>query len=64
MELTKEYLDKRICDVEEGATNTETFREFIVNTEQEFDLMTKDLDGMNDKQLNEYLEFLDYIWDK
>ncbi len=29
--LTVELLDKKICDVEEGASNTETYREFIHN---------------------------------
>ena len=32
----KENLDKRICDCEEGAENTETYREFIVVSENEF----------------------------
>ena len=36
--LTVELLDKRICDVEEGASNTETYREFIHNSERYFDL--------------------------
>lgn len=27
--LTKELLDKRICDVKEGLDSTETYREFI-----------------------------------
>jgi hypothetical protein len=61
--LTKEHLDKRICDVE-GSANEETFREFIQNTEKEFDLIPKDLDDMRDEHLNEYLDFLDYLWTK
>ena len=31
MENIKDNLDKRICDCLENATNTETYREFIVN---------------------------------
>ena len=32
-------LDKRICDIEEGATNTETLREFIKRSEKELSLI-------------------------
>ena len=31
-------LDKRICDIEEGITNSETLREFIKHSEKEFEL--------------------------
>ena len=31
MENIKDNLDRRICDCLEGATNTETYKEFIVN---------------------------------
>lgn len=64
LEITKAQLDLRICNVEEGATNTETYREFIVNTEREFGIAPEDLDSMNDKQLNKYFDFLDYLWEK
>ncbi|AZV43542.1 hypothetical protein BAOM_2933 [Peribacillus asahii] len=62
--LKKEDLDKRICDAEEGATNLQTFREFIESSESEFELIAKNLDVMSEKQLNEYLDFLDYLWEK
>jgi hypothetical protein len=61
--LTKADIDKRICDVE-GGNNTETYREFIENTEREFELVPQDLDKMTDKQFNHYVDFLSYIWDK
>lgn len=64
MTITKEQLDTPICEAEAGATNTETFRQFIENSELEFDLIPKDLDNMSEKLLNEYLEFLDYLWEK
>lgn len=62
--FTKDQLDTPICELEEGAGNTETLREFIQNTEKEFELIPKNLDGMSDKLLNEYLDFLDYLWEK
>lgn len=61
--LTKENLDKRICDVE-GSANEETFREYIKNSENEFGMKHKDLDNLDDEKLHEYLEFLDYLWTK
>lgn len=57
-------LDTRICDVEEGATNTETYREFIQTSEREFGLERKDIDHFEDENLKEYLDFLDYLWTK
>lgn len=57
-------LDKRICDLEEGATNTETLREFIKRSEKYFDMVPKNLDSINEERLNEYIDFLDYLWDK
>jgi hypothetical protein len=64
MELTKEMLDKRICDVEEQASNPDTYRQFIRNSEVEFGLHKKDLDSMSNKDLDGYLNFLDHLWDK
>jgi hypothetical protein len=61
--LTKESLDKRICDVE-GSANEETFREYIRNSEDEFGMEHEDIDNFDDEKLNEYLEFLDYLWTK
>ena len=62
--LLKENLDKRICDVEQGFTNTQTYREFIRQSEQEFGMKEAPIDKMTDEALNEYIEFLDYLWDK
>ena len=62
--LLKENLDKRICDVEQGFTNTQTYREFIRQSEQEFGMKEAPIDKMTDKTLNDYIEFLDYLWEK
>lgn len=62
--LTVELLDKRICDVEEGASNTETYREFIHNSERYFDLPKTELDKVLDVDLNRYFNFLCGLWDK
>lgn len=57
-------LDKRICDLEEGATNTETLREFIKRSEKEFGLEPVDLDSMSEEDLNNYIDYLDKLWEK
>jgi hypothetical protein len=61
--LTKENLDKRICD-SEGSANEETFRTFIMDSEEEFGMEPRDLDSMTDEELHDYLGFLDYLWTK
>lgn len=57
-------LDKRICDIEERATNTETLREFIKRSEKEFVLEPGDLDSMSEEDLNNYIDYLDKLWEK
>lgn len=58
-------LDKRICDIKESATNTQTYREYIMQSEEELGLpRTDSLDGMPDELLLDYLEFIDYLWEK
>jgi hypothetical protein len=63
MEIRKEHLDKRICDVE-GSANEETFREYIRNSEEEFGMAPAPLDNLTDEELNKHLNFLDYLWTK
>lgn len=61
--IKKEDLDKRICDIyKEPGTNT--LREWIRESEQEFGMKEKDLDNMIEKELNEYIELLEYLWEK
>jgi hypothetical protein len=57
-------LDKRICDVETKAENTQTYREFIRETEREFGLVEKDLDSISDIELDVYIEIIGQLWDK
>jgi len=62
--IKKEDLDKRICDCEEGAENTQTWREWIIEKEKGFELRNMSLDNATEKQLNEYIEWLDYLNEK
>ena len=52
----KEVLNKRICDVVEGASNTQTFREFIRESEDEFEIAPANLDSMSEEELSNYGE--------
>jgi len=60
----KKQLDERICDLVEGGENTETYREFIRNSEEEFGMNSEDIDNMKAEELNVYLNFLDYLCGK
>jgi hypothetical protein len=64
MQITKEMLNKRICDVEKGATNIQTFKEFIRESEVYFGLKKFDLNIANDQDINVYIDFIDYLWTK
>jgi hypothetical protein len=59
--ISKENLDKRICDVVEGATNTLTYREYIREFEQSLNLMPAPLDSLEDEKLKDWLELIDYL---
>lgn len=61
--VSKQNLDNRICDIE-GGDNTQTYREFIRESEYELALDEQDIDNMDDSTLNDYFEYLDYLWDK
>lgn len=60
--LTKELLDKRICDVEIDSNNTESYREFIHKAEKYLGLSIQITDEMLDKaidtDLNRYFKDL------
>lgn len=69
MENIKDNLDRRICDCLEGATNTETYKEFIVNgweylgcnmTEEEI----ASLYNKTNEELNDIVDELDWLLDK
>lgn len=55
----KEMLDKRICDVEPEATNTETYREFIRYAEVRLCQAPEDIDSMTDEELTSHIDWLD-----
>jgi hypothetical protein len=56
-------LNKRICDVEEGAVNTETYREFIINSSNAFDEDPK-VDEMTEEELHECIDRYDLLWEE
>lgn len=63
----KENLDKRICDVEEGATNTDTYRDFLKSGFAEImsaPVTDEELDSKTNYELNALLEELDWLLDK
>jgi len=69
MENIKDNLDNRICDCLEGATNTETYKEFLINGWAEIGcpLSEKEitsLDEMSNEKLNDMIEELDWLLDK
>lgn len=62
--MLKENLDKRICDCVEGVTNTQTYREFIRESEEEFEIEASNLDAMSEEELEGYLNLMDELWSK
>jgi arsenate reductase-like glutaredoxin family protein len=62
--VTKENLDMRICDVEPECENTQTYREYIRESEAEFGFTEILLEELTDKELKFYLAELDYLWTK
>lgn len=62
--MIKANLDCRICDVEPGATNTETFREFMFYGIRSIcgkDSAIPNFDGMSNEELNCLLDNIDYL---
>jgi hypothetical protein len=59
-----ESLDKRICDVEQTSSNTQTYRDFIRESEKMFGIEPAPIDRMDNDELKEYFDFLDYLWEK
>ena len=63
----KDNLDKRICDVEENAVNTDTYREFLKSGYMEImalPVTDEELNSKTNLELNAMLEELDYLLDK
>jgi hypothetical protein len=64
IENIKENLDRRICDCVEGASNTETYREFIRNSEKYFCLHLGNIDKCDNDSLVALVQWLDDLWGK
>lgn len=75
--MRREDLDKRICDIEPNAVNTQTYREYIdwgyrfletgkTDKASEKDLRerTADLNRMTDEELTNILEELNWLLEK
>ena len=62
--INRTNLDKRICDCEKGAENTQTYREFIRKIEETMEMCPEPIDSYSDKELQDYLEELDYYLEK
>ncbi len=64
--MRKADFDKRICDVEAGASNTETYRDFLTNSIRHFygDVSIPDYDSMTEEELNDWIDEMDELWAK
>lgn len=60
--LKLEDLDKRICDIEKEASNTQTYREFIEEGLDEFEIGPCNFE--DEKSVNFYLSYIDELWGK
>ena len=56
--LTHEYLDRKICEFEEFIDKTVTYRSWIYNCENYFEIPHANLDEMSDEDLANYDDFL------
>ena len=69
LENIKDNLDTRICDCLEGATNTETYREFIIGGWEDLNMpLTEEekasLDSKTNEELNNIVDELDWLLSK
>ncbi|QIA28708.1 hypothetical protein [Phage f2b1] len=55
-------LDTPFTELLPGSKNEETPREFIRMTEEAFGLGQKEINALNEDQLNAYFNFLDDLW--
>ena len=54
---TKEDLDKPVNE-------TEALREYIRHSEEQLGLDPSNIEDMKDSEIDEYVEFIDYVWTK
>ncbi|MFP3840319.1 hypothetical protein U5N22_08685 [Bacillus safensis] len=64
MIINKSNLDIPISTLVKTSSNPETLRDFIRSSEDQFGLDSADLESMSEKELTDYIEHLDYLWDK
>ena len=64
--IIRQYLKqlRQQNEKENGGDNTQTFREFIVESEKEFGFNNESIDMFTDEGLNKYIYFLDYLYEK
>lgn len=62
MKIRKDQLDTRICDHRSDSMNPQTYREYIRECEQQFELKPLDLEKESAKKINMYLDWLDDLW--
>ena len=58
MDITRSILDKRIIEFEDCISDTMTYREWIREQEEFYELTPRDLDNMTDEELKKYDDFL------
>jgi glutaredoxin len=58
--------DLKVCkaNLDKKVNKEETLREFIRNSEDEFEFANVDIDNVEDEELEKYVEFLDDLWGK
>lgn len=61
--ITK-FLNTRICDAVKGASNTQTYLEFIRESEDQFEMPHKVLTPYVIEEIKDYINFLDELWNK
>lgn len=59
-------LDTKICDFYDApeCDNEQTFRQFIRESEDNFGIAEANLDAMSNEEFLDYLDHLDYLWEK
>jgi len=62
MLFTHRNLDAPFTELVPGSTNEQTVREFIRESEEAFGLGQKEINALNETQLNQYIDFLDELW--
>jgi len=53
-----------LLDLNKQVNEDETLLEFIRNSEKAFEMEVKALEIMSNTELNNYINFLDYLWEK